>query len=85
MHMAFQTLDDRVRALEKDRARATDDNYTDACLRRPDGDFWPWDEYVETFGDPTEPQNRKKGHTASVLEGVKGVAVPSEDRYLPRI
>lgn len=74
--MAFQTLDDRVRALEQDRARATGN-------KRPDGDFWPWDEYVETFGDPTEPQNRKKGHTASVLEGVKGVVVPSEDRYLP--
>ena len=71
MHMAFQTLDDRVRALEKDRARATDN------------DFWPWDEYVETFGDPTEPQNRKKGHRVSVLEGVKVVVVPSEDRHLP--
>ena len=55
---------------------ATDNNYTDRCLRRPDDDFWLWDDYVETFGDPTEPKNRKKGHTKSVMEGVKGVVVP---------
>ena len=74
-----QALAEKKRTKRSDgvlKVAATDNNYTDRCLRRPDDDFWLWDDYVEHFGDPTEPKNRKKSHTKCVMEGVKGVVVP---------
>ena len=46
-------------------------------LRRPDDTFLPWEEYKDTFGDPTLQKNKKRGHRVSTISGVKGVLMPA--------
>ena len=38
----------------------TDNNYKDMCLRRPDDDFWLWDDYLQAFGDPKSKKEQKE-------------------------
>jgi len=78
-----QAFLDKKKAKRPDGVKSvavTDNNYKDMCLRRPDDDFWLWDDYLEAFGDPKSKKNKKKGHQVCVLDGHKGVAVPSGEK-----
>ena len=50
-------------------------------LMKPADDFYPLERYLDQFGDPRK--NRKRGHTVTVVQGVKGVLVPGDDGKQP--
>ena len=39
-------------------------------------DYLPYKEYVDIYGDPSLPKNKKRGHRAKVVNGVKVVLMP---------
>jgi len=43
-----------------------------------DSDYLPIEEYVERFGDPNDPKNKRRGHKVIRVAGKKGVAFPRE-------
>jgi hypothetical protein len=47
-------------------------------FEEPPDDFWPIDEYIDRFGDPSA---NGKGHTRKTLEGIDGVLVPTKGPY----
>ncbi len=53
----------------------------DLQLCPPPDDFWPYESYVQRFGDPA--QNRKRGHVVRKVNGIRGVVVPGAERDGP--
>jgi hypothetical protein len=47
-------------------------------FEEPPDDFWPINEYIDRFGDPSA---NGKGHTRKTLQGIDGVLVPNKGPY----
>ncbi len=53
----------------------------EVALLPPADDFYPYDLYLEQFGDPKSKENKKRGHAVSVVNGVRGVLIPSSHKH----